>query len=68
MSTTTNGTMIESIARARNSLQHMHDPGTATVTVHGTCPNGDCSAMNVVEVRADTTGFTCAGCGTTYPA
>lgn len=68
MSGTAQGTMVESIARARNSLQHMHDPGTATVTVHGTCPDAGCSTMNVLEVRADTTSFTCTGCGTTFPA
>lgn len=68
MSSMTQGTMIESIERARTSLQHMHDPGTATVTVHGTCPNADCRAMNISEVHADTTSFTCTRCGTTYGA
>lgn len=68
MTSTAQSSMIDSIERARTSLQHMHDPGTATVTVHGTCPNRDCGAMNIVEVHADTTSFTCARCGTTYGA
>jgi len=68
MSGIPDGTMVDSLARARSSLQAMHDPGTATVTVHGTCPDPACEAMNYVEVHADTTSFTCSGCGATFPA
>ena len=66
--TTETGTMVDAVGRARHSLRQMHGPGSASVTVHGTCPIAGCREMNVVEVRADTTSFTCAGCGTTFDA
>ena len=55
-------TIIDAIGRARHSLEAMHDPGAASVTVHGRCPLSECREMNVVEVHADTRTFTCASC------
>jgi hypothetical protein len=66
--TDTLGTMVDAVGRARHSLQALHGPGTASVTVHGTCPIAGCRSMNVVEVHADTASFTCDGCGTTFDA
>jgi hypothetical protein len=66
--TDTTSTMVEAVGRARHSLQQMHGPGTASVTVHGVCPDAGCHEMNVIEVRADTTSCTCAGCGSTFAA
>ncbi len=51
---TDKGTMVDAVGRARHSLQQLHDPGSASVTVHGTCPIADCRQMNVIDVRADT--------------
>lgn len=60
--------LVDAIGKARNSLQNMHDPGSATVTVHGRCPNTDCDTISVVQVHADTREFTCEGCGQAFAA
>ena len=65
---TDKGTMVDAVGRARHSLQQLHDPRSASVTVHGTCPITDCREMNVVDVHADTRAFTCSGCGTAFDA
>ena len=59
-------TVLDAIGRSRHTLNAMHDPGTAIVTVHGRCPLSECRAMNVVEVHADTTSFTCSDCNQTF--
>lgn len=59
-------TVLDAIGRSRHTLNNMHDPGTAIVTVSGRCPVSECREMNVVEVHADTTNFTCSGCGQTF--
>ena len=61
-------TMIDAVGRARHSLLAMHDPTSASVTVHGRCPVAGCRAMNVVQVRADTRSFVCSDCGTVFDA
>ena len=66
--TDTLGTMVDAVGRARHSLQALHGPGAASVTVHGTCPIADCRSMNVIEVHDGTTSFTCEACGTTFDA
>jgi hypothetical protein len=66
--TDTLGTMVDAVGRARHSLQQMHGPETASVTVHGTCPIAGCRAMNVVQVHSDTRSFTCGECGTSFDA
>jgi len=54
--------LVESINRARHALRALHDPASASVTVHGRCPKPSCGTMNIVKVRADTRVFTCSGC------
>ena len=66
--TQTRETLVDAIGKARHSLQAMHDPTSATVTVHGRCPNEDCDTISIVEVRADTDAFTCQGCGQRFAA
>lgn len=66
--TRTRETLVDSIGRARHSLQAMHDPSCATVTVHGRCPSTDCDTISLVEVHADTRDFTCTGCGRSFAA
>ena len=60
----TDDTLAASIGRARHSLQALHDPSSATVTVHGRCPDAPCGRMHVVQVHADTRDFTCPECAT----
>jgi len=60
------GPLAESIQRARHALRALHDPTSAIVTVHGRCPERSCSAMNLVEVHADTRMFGCSSCGRRY--
>ena len=55
--------LAESVHRARHALRALHDPDSATVTVHGWCPEPSCAALNLVEVHADTRMFTCSTCG-----
>lgn len=61
-------TIIDAVGRARHSLLAMHDPGCASVTVHGRCPVSDCRAMNITDVHADTRSFTCTECGVEFDA
>jgi ethanolamine ammonia-lyase small subunit len=56
-------TLAESIYRTRHALRALHDPASATVLVHGRCPEASCRQMNFVEVHADTRMFTCKSCG-----
>jgi len=56
-------TLADSIYRARHALRALHDPDSAMVTVHGHCPDLACTALNIVDVHADTRMFTCWSCG-----
>jgi hypothetical protein len=66
--TQTREMLVDAIGKARHSLQAMHDPSCASVTVHGRCPNEDCDTISVVDVRADTHEFTCSGCAQAFAA
>ena len=66
--TRTGEMLVDAIGKARHSLQAMHDPRSATVTVHGRCPNPECDTITVVQVHADTSDFRCDGCGQAFAA
>jgi hypothetical protein len=62
----THGTILDTVGRAKHSLADAVCGDTASVTVHGACPLGECRTMNIVDVRADTQSITCSGCGRAF--
>jgi hypothetical protein len=64
----TQETLADAIGKARHSLQALHDPTCASVTVHGRCPSTECETISIVEVHADTHDYTCDGCGQAFAA
>jgi hypothetical protein len=64
--TEAHGTLLDSVGRAKHSLRAMHDPRSASVTVHGSCPIAGCRATTVLQVLADTDSVTCSRCGTDF--
>jgi hypothetical protein len=64
--TEAHGTLLDSVGRAKHSLRAMHDPGSASVTVHGSCPIAGCRGTTVLQVLADTDSVSCSKCGTAF--
>ena len=62
----TQGTILDTVGRAKHTLLDSRGPETALVTVHGVCAVSGCRAMNIVEVRSGTTSITCSSCGNCF--
>ena len=62
----TQGTILDTVGRAKHSLGEALGGDAASVTVHGACPLAGCRTLNIVEVHSATRSITCSGCGQAF--